>query len=220
MSYKDQTISAGVPSVDKHGLGEHVPVKSIVIIFLDKRMKPSEKLEVFVDDEQKSAGWMKIDSPEGTLKWNSKDGFALFPNDSITIRPLHSRWSRSHVKFGRDRDQIDSYTILAKDIISFCNRQPADSPPDGIDYPGPPSGKNSKISLKVSLRGFDEALVKVDTASLNPNAEKEILESLSSSESLQECASKLRSVFSEIADNVEVGKRWYKCWRMSLPLTQ
>ncbi len=93
-----------------------------------------------------------------------------------------------------------------------------------VEYPGPPSGKNTKITLKVSLRGFDEvrsgrlsvactlisipicrqALVKVDTTSLNPNAEVEILASLSSSESLQECASKLRSVFSEIGANVEV----------------
>jgi len=163
----------------------------------------SKELDVFVEDEEKSAEWMKIDSP-GRAQWSFKDGLSLFPNDSLKIRPLHSRRSPGHFKFGGGRDQMDSFTILAKDIISFCKHQSTGCPSDELEYPGPPSGKNSKISLKVFLRGFDEALVEVDTTSLNPNAEDEILESLSSSESLKACACKLHSVFSQIGANVEV----------------
>jgi len=186
-------------------------VKCIDFIFNDKGIKVAKKLEVLVKDGEEWAEWKTMDSPERTdpSHWDFKDSLFLFPDNSLTIRPLHSRWSRVHAKLGRDRDPIDSYTILAKDVISFFDSQPEGSPllVDGLEYPGPKSGKNSAITLKVYLRGFDEALVEVDTTSLNPNAEAEILESLSSSDSLHDCASELRSVFDKIGENSEVVER-------------
>jgi len=172
-------------------------VKSIDIVVLDKSIKVAKMLKVLVKDREELSGWKKKDSPKQTdpSRWHFKDFLSLYPHDSLTIQPLRSN-------FGLSGKQIDSYTIPAKDIILFCCREP-NAPPDGLKYRIPP-GDNSEITLKVSLEGFDEALVKVDTTSLNSNAETDILESLSSSESLRDCASELGSVFDKIGANVEV----------------
>ncbi len=100
-----------------------------------------------------------------------------------------------------------------------------------VEYPGPDSeplvGKNglSKITLKVFLRDFDEVKTRcpsvastliyisiffrqgfegVDTTSLKPSAVLEGLDSLSSSQSLKDCTSQLRSVFDVLDANVGI----------------
>jgi len=177
-------------------------IESIDIVFNEGiEAHKDHALKVFVGHEEKSPKKIKADLPERTHRWNFKyrDGLSIFSNDKLTIRPLHNRWSPGHVTLGH-RDEIDKYEISAKDIISFCSSEP-DSPPDGPEYYSL-SCENSKITLKVFLRGF-EALVCVDTTSLNPNAVLDDLNSLSSSKSLQECVSELHSVFNILNTNVE-----------------
>jgi len=212
MNDKNQKKPVGEQDVP---LGRHVVVKSIDIVFNDSKINASNTLKVSFKDKELDDKWIEMDLPDSGSKgrdpthWNFEDGLSLFPNAALTIRPLYSLLDFRHLKGGH-RGEIDECEISAKDILSFCDRQPAGSLREVLEYPGPDSeplaGKNglSKITLKVFLRDFDEGFEGVDTTSLKPSVVLEGLDSLSSSRSLRDCTSQLRSVFDILDANVAV----------------
>ncbi|KLO11070.1 hypothetical protein SCHPADRAFT_487772 [Schizopora paradoxa] len=199
MSPKVESKPAGRPNADEQSIGEHAEVESIEIVF-NEGFEAHKELEVFIGAEKRSAKLVKVDLSSRTYRWEPKHGISVFPNDKLIIRPLHKRWRDCHFTLGR-KDRIDSYEISGKDLMSLCDHD-SGSPLDGPEC-FKASGRNSKVILRLFLRGF-EALVDVDITSLDSSKVTETVMSLTSSESLQTAASEIQSVLGQIGANVAV----------------